>query len=397
MMVTREELEKLIADLESDRVERTISLDNTDKFSQAVCAFANDYPNHQQPGYLLIGVEDKTGSLSGLKVTDKLLRNLGALRSDGNILPIPALTVTHFDFGNHGQVAVVEVRPSDLPPVRYKGQVWIRVGPRKAIASEQEERILLERRIAGAHSFDATPIIDAVINDLSLPLFAGYRQEVVDPEIIEENHHFWETQLASLRFIDNKSKAPTVAGILMFGKNPRYFLPGAYVQFLRLPGTSLTELPLDQAEISGDLLTVLRELDLRIKTNIQTGLEQVSTLRERTVPDYPELAVRELMLNAIMHRDYQSNTPVRFYWFTDRVEIQSPGGLYGEVTPETLTTSNSYRNPVVAECMKSLGFVNRFGYGISRAMSLLEQNGSPVLKFVISDKVFLVTIRKRPA
>ncbi|MDR3201332.1 MAG: putative DNA binding domain-containing protein, partial [Spirochaetales bacterium] len=90
-MLTQEELEKLIADLESDRVERTISTDNTDKFSQAVCAFANDYPNHRQPGYLLIGVEDKTGNLSGLNVTDKLLLNLGALRSDGNILPIPAL------------------------------------------------------------------------------------------------------------------------------------------------------------------------------------------------------------------------------------------------------------------------------------------------------------------
>jgi ATP-dependent DNA helicase RecG len=93
-MLTQEELKKLIADLESDRVERTTSINNTDKFSQAVCAFANDYPNHRQPGYLLIGIEDKTGNLSGLNVTDILLRNLGALRSAGNILPIPALTVT---------------------------------------------------------------------------------------------------------------------------------------------------------------------------------------------------------------------------------------------------------------------------------------------------------------
>jgi ATP-dependent DNA helicase RecG len=97
-----------------------------------------------------------------------------------------------------------------------------------------------------------------------------------------------------------------------------------------------------------------------------------------------------------MHRNYQSNTPVRFYWYTDRVEIQSPGGLYGEVTPETLTTTSSYRNPVIAECMKSLGFVNRFGYGIQRAISLLEQNGNPSPEFKIDDKVFLVTIRKRP-
>ena len=392
-MLTKDQLLTLLTDLESDRVERTTSTNNTDKFSQAVCAFANDYPNHRQRGYLIVGVDDK-GDLAGLTVTDQLLQNLGALRSDGRILPIPALSVARFEFDG-GQVAVVEVQPSDLPPVRYKGQVWLRVGPRKAIASEQEERILMERRIANARSFDATPVPDAAISDLSLALFEAYRHEVIDPEIIAANHRPVDDQLASLRFLDNRAKLPTVAGILMFGKNPRYFLPGAYIQFLRLPGTTLTDLPDDQAEISGDLLTVLRELDARLKTNIHTSLEQTSALRERVVQDYPTVAVRELVLNAVMHRDYQSNTPVRFYWFSDRVEIQSPGGLYGEVTPATLTQTNSYRNPVIAECMKSLGYVNRFGYGIQRAQKLLADNGSPPAEFQIDDKVFLATIRRK--
>ena len=392
-MLTKEHLQALLADLESDRVERTTSITNTDKFSQAVCAFANDRPNHRQPGYLIVGADDR-GNLSGLAVTDQLLQNLGALRSDGNILPMPALSVARFELDG-GQVAVVEVLPSDLPPVRYKGQVWLRVGPRKAIASEQEERVLMERRIANARSFDATPVPDAAIGDLSLALFEAYRHEVIDPEVIAANHRPVDDQLASLRFLDNRSKLPTVAGILMFGKNPRYYLPGAYIQFLRLPGTTLTELPDDQAEISGDLLTVLRELDTRLKANIHTGLEQATALRERVVRDYPATAVRELLLNAIMHRDYQSNTPVRFYWFSDRIEIQSPGGLYGEVTLATLTQTNSYRNPVIAECMKSLGYVNRFGYGIQRAQKLLQDNGSAPAEFRIDDKVFLATLRRK--
>ncbi|MBF0417643.1 MAG: hypothetical protein HQL86_05270 [Magnetococcales bacterium] len=62
-----------------------------------------------------------------------------------------------------------------------------------------------------------------------------------------------------------------------------------------------------------------------------------TALRERLVPDFPQPAIRELLLNAIMHRDYQSNTPVHFHWFSDRIEIKSPGELYGEVTPQTLT------------------------------------------------------------
>ncbi len=392
-MLTTEQLQALMADLESDRVERTISTNNTDKFAQAVCAFANDLPNHRQPGYLLIGVHDD-GSPSGLDVSDQLLQNLGALRSDGNILPLPALSVARFQLEG-GQVAVVEVQPSDLPPVRYKGLVWVRIGPRKAIASEQEERILAERRVAGLRSFDATPVRDATVDDLSLALFEAYRHDVIDPEIVAANHRSVEDQLASLRFLDSRAGVPTVAGILMFGKNPRYFLPGAYVQFLRLPGITLTERPIDQAEISGDLLSVLRELDARIKANIQTGLMQVSALREKLTPDYPQVAVRELLLNAIMHRNYQSNTPVRFYWFSDRIEIQSPGGLYGEVTQATLAQANSYRNPVIAECMKSLGYVNRFGYGIQRAKTLLEQNESPPPCFQVEEHTFLTIIRVR--
>jgi len=392
-MLTQAQLQAMLGDMESDRIERTTATNHTDKFAQAVCAFANDYPNHRKPGYLLIGVNDN-GMPSGLKVTDQLLQNLGALRSDGNILPLPALSVAKFQC-THGQVAVVEVQPSDLPPVRYKGQVWLRVGPRKAIASEQEERILMERRIAHARSFDATPVSDALMMDLSLPLFTAYRHEVIDPEIIENNHRPIEEQLASLRFLDNRTKLPTVAGILMFGKNPRHYLPGAYIQFLRLTGNSLTELPIDQAEIAGDLFTVLRELDIRIKTNIHTTLESTSALREHMTSDYPQTAVREILLNAIMHRDYQSNTPVRFYWFSDRIEIQSPGGLYGEVTAETLTQTNSYRNPVVAECMKALGYVNRFGYGIQRAQALLEKNGNPPLEFSITQQTVRVLIRKK--
>jgi len=120
-------------------------------------------------------------------------------------------------------------------------------------------------------------------------------------------------------------------------------------------------------------------------------------LQEKTVFNYPAVAVRELMMNAIMHRDYSSNTPVRFYWFADRIEIQSPGGLYGEVTKETLTERNSYRNPIIAEAMHSLGYVNRYGYGIQRAQAALKENGNSPAEFDTRDHIFLAVIRRRTA
>lgn len=393
-MLTLDELIQILTDIESDRVERTISTTNTDKFGEAICAFANDLPNHRLPGYLLIGVKDD-GSLSGLKVTDDLLKNLGAIRSDGNVLPQPALTVAKYSL-NNGDVAVVEVQPSDLPPVRYKGRICVRIGPRKAIANEQEERILSERRVAMARSFDARPCVEAKIDDLALGQFDVYRREAVDAETIAANHRPVELQLSSLRLFDPERQCPTNAGILLFGKNPRYYFPGAYIQYLKLPQNDLTDVPEDQVEISGDLVSVLHELDLRLRTLIQTSLKSVSGLQEKLVTNYPDKSIRELLMNAVMHRNYDSNTPIRFYAFSDHIEIHSPGGLYGEATRQNFPNRNSYRNPIVAEAMKSLGYVNRFGYGVQRAEKLLLANGNPPAEFEFDEHSVLVKIYKRP-
>ena len=393
MPLTSEQLFSLLADLESDRVERTISFEKTDKFSEAICAFANDMPGNQLPGYLFIGADDQ-GKLAGKTVTDGLLTTLASLRSSGNIVPLPRMNVQKYSFAE-GELAVVEVFPADAPPVRYKGKVCIRVGPSRGTASEQEERVLTEKRRSKNLSFDSQPCIEAGLEDLALPIFEGYRQSAISSEVIQANHRSIDLQLASLRFFDLKSKRPTMAGLILFGSNPRFFLSGNYIQFLRLPGAELSEKPIDQAEISGDLLTVMRELDLRIKVNLSSQLTQISILKEEAGSEYPVEAIRELAVNAVLHRNYESSSPVRFYWFSDHIEIQNPGGLFGEVTKETLTTVNSYRNPVLAEALKELGYVNRFGYGISRAYSLLKKNGNPPPEFEITANYFLVKIFKR--
>jgi ATP-dependent DNA helicase RecG len=131
-MLSNDELEALNRNLESDRVERTISTTNTDKFSEAICAFSNDFPNHKLPGYLVIGIDDKTGFPVGITVTDELLKNLAGIRNNGQVLPQPSISVQKYVLPG-GEIAVVEVFPSPFPPIRYKGRVWIRNGPSKAI------------------------------------------------------------------------------------------------------------------------------------------------------------------------------------------------------------------------------------------------------------------------
>ncbi|MBM3739878.1 MAG: transcriptional regulator [Acidobacteria bacterium] len=317
-MITEAELLALLRDPESYRVERTVSTTDTAKFSQAVCAFSNDMPGSRLPGYLLVGASDK-GDPSGLKVTDAILQNLAALASDGNILPSPAIVVEKVTLSSgEGDIAVVEVQPSPLPPVRFRGQTWIRRGPRRAIASDAEESILIERRTAAARTFDAQPCAGADLHELALSLFTNtYRPLAVDAETIAESHRPVEHQLAALRFFDLPRNCPTYAGLIVLGKDVLRWLPNSYVQFVRYGGITLADEVHSENEFRGDLLTLVRDLSAFVKLMVGTRPVRVSALEERRVADYPETAVRELLMNAVLHRSYELPAPIRFYEFSD--------------------------------------------------------------------------------
>lgn len=394
-MLTNEEIKALLTDTEADNVERTVSTNNTDKFREAICAFANDMPSHGKPGYLFIGADDETGKIMDVEITDQLLQNLASHRDSGQIVPLPSLTVQKCSFPE-GDIAVVEVQPSDMPPVRYRGRVWIRVGPRRAVATEQEERILAERRVHMARSFDLRPCIGCGPDQMVLSLFQlDYRSAAIAPEIIEENDRDLFQQMTALGFWDTKNNCATNAGALLFSEAPQNWLPGAYLQYVRFEGIGLESDVLDERKFTGDLLTILRELDAFIKTLFPSRPVPVSALREKQITPYPNWSIRELLMNAVMHRDYQSNAPVTFYWFSDSIEIQNPGGLFGSVTPETFPDQNDYRNPKIAEAVKVLKYVNQFRLGIRKAQGLLQKNGNPSALFTLDQpNYFLAKVRE---
>lgn len=183
-MITEADVLKLIREPESFWLEKTRSTADTDKFCQAICAFSNDMPDSRKCGYLLIGVNDD-GSLSGLRVTDSILKEITGLRTDGNILPQPTMSVQTFSF-DKGDVIVVEVTPSYEPPVRYRGRTYIRVGPRKDIATLAEENILTEKRQYYVRSYDVSPCRDASMNDIDQDAFLkNYLPLAVSQDILE--------------------------------------------------------------------------------------------------------------------------------------------------------------------------------------------------------------------
>ena len=375
-MITKEHLQKILSDTESYHIEKTVATDNMDKFSQAICAFSNDVADSKKKGYLLIGVRDN-GELAGLQVDDKLLLQISNIRTDGNILPQPVMTVEKFSFPQ-GDVLVVEVTPSQVPPVRYRGRIWVRVGPRKSIATEAEEKLLTERRLSNIRTFDAMPCLGTTLEDLDITLFKKeYLFKAVAEDILQEDKRTIEEQMASLGLYDLRYQCPTNAAIVLFGNNPERFLHGAYIQYVRFKGLDRAGDIINEHKFSGNLCKVLPRIDVFVETSIaQKRPIPISVLREKTVSKYPYWATRELLMNAIMHRDYESNAPVAFYEYDDRIEIQNAGGLYGKVSANNFPNVSDYRNPFIAEAMKVLGYVNRFSRGVYRVQKELEENGN---------------------
>ena len=383
-MITRNELQELLHSTETYRVERTISTGDMDKFQEAICAFSNDLPNSRKNGYLIIGAHDD-GTLSGLKVDDALMKKIAAIRSDGNILPLPIMSVERFEFPD-GDLLVAEVSPSLLPPVRYRGRTFVRIGPRRDIATEAEERILLERRTSYMATFDAMPCLGATINDIDVNYIKqDYLPQVIDTEVLASDKRDIKEQLASIHLYDLTHDCPTNAAIILFGNNPRHFLPGFYIQYVRFAGKAIGGQVLNEKRFQGPLYRLLPELELFVSNAIITQRPvAISLFREKAVINYPNNALRELLMNACMHRDYQSNMPVRLYQFDDHIEIMNAGGLYGEARPENFPTVNDYRNPIIAEAMKEMKYVNMFNQGIRRVQEMLRDNNNEEAVFDVS-------------
>jgi len=392
--MTDAELERLLADVESDRVERKESLADREKIREAICAFANDLPNHRAPGVIFVGAKDD-GSCAGLNITDELLLTLADMRS--GVLPFPSIVVQKRTL-HQCDMAVVLVEPADAPPVRVRGRTWIRVGPSRAIATPEEERRLTEKRRFKDVAFDIRPVFGATIADLDMDLFRRtYLPASVAPEIIAENQRSEEQQLASLRMTGNA--VPTVLGVLVLGRDPCAFLPGAYVQFRRLDGTVLTDPTQEAARIAGPLPELVRTLEEKLIAHIETARDFTSGPIDIARPDYPLVALQQLARNAILHRTCEgTNAPVRINWFSGRIEIHSPGGPYGQVNKTNFgePDATDYRNPYLAEAMRNLGYVQKFGVGIALARKELEKNGNPPPEFRVEDSTVVAVLRRRP-
>lgn len=387
------ELLTRLREREGDRVEFTRGAQDRRKIGEAICAFANDLCDGRVPGVLFIGLEND-GSCAKLAVTDELLVVLQDFARNGSVVPLPVMQVRAVTL-NDCRMVVVMVRPSENPPVKYDGRVCVRRGPARAYATPEEERRLTEKRRWGSLPFDQQPVGGSSVADLDLIRFRlEYLPSAVAPDVLEENDRDPNDQLRALRFLTPAGIA-TAVGLLVVGKDPVAWLPGAYVQFVRYPGTTSGNAILDEKRAGGPLVDQLRFLDEIIEANIARPANLGGTVQVAS-PTYPTIALQELIRNAVVHRTYEGTAaPVRVDWYDDRVEVVSPGGPYGQVTAANFGQAGvaDYRNPALAEAVKALGYAQRFGSGIMRAQAALARNGNPPATFAVNAQFVHTTVR----
>lgn len=377
---------------ETATLEFKSSARHRDKIAKAICALANDLPN-KGGGDLLIGVNDDGTPTGTVDDSDGELLKLTEFRDGGEILDRPSLVVDRALYSGE-RIVRIQVKAAVAPPVRFRGVAYVRPGPTTRKAHPDDERLLAERRRANDLPFEMRPKYFTTRADLDMNLFTGtYLPAAIAPEVIAENGRPVDQQLASLHLSDAEG-TPTVLGLLVIGYEPRTAIPGAYVQFVRYAGTDRAAAIADDHEIGGNVVAVETQLDPVLRGNLRTGIVPKGLLKEVSRPEYPWGAIREAVMNAIMHRDYEiSNAPIRIDWFDDRIEISNPGGPYGRVRKDNFDHVNDYRNPSLAAAMKNLGYVNRFGRGIARIKEAMEQNGNPVPEFAVDDAYWSVALR----
>ena len=374
------------------------SKDNKERICRTICAFANDIHAKNSVGIIALGISDD-GTPSGIKITDELEKDIQNIRGEGKIIPLPSFTTQKLLYRNC-EILCIQVHPAISPPIKYDGRIWIRSGNTTQLAKSEDELRLNEKRKTKDQPDDMQVLSYCRISDLNINYFKlQYLVQAVAIDILEENGRSLEQQLASTRMIGyvEDNSYPTVLGMLCLGLSPTDAIPGAYVQFLKIDGSDLTGDILDELTIEGNIEDIIKRMEEKFHAHNKVYVNFTSQTKEERRFDYPKVAFEQLFRNAVMHRSYLgTNAPIRVYWYDNRIEITNPGGPYGMVTSENFGEgATDYRNPNLAAALKDLGYVQKFGAGISRAKKELLNNGNPELEIEVQPNFITIIMKQR--
>jgi len=324
-----------------------------ERLAKEMVAFANT-----DGGSILVDVEGD-GRIGGL-VTEFDYEGWAANIARNNVIPALEVQVSrHLLEGRH--VLLIEVpKGRDKPYQTLTHQFLVRIGSSNRVATQQELMRLFQQ--AGVFHYDLTPVERTSVQSLDLGKIDAYFQRYdVDFERDEDR----EGLLINTDVLTEQGAA-TLAGLLVFGINPQRYLPDACVSFAHFAGTDMTEELIDKQVIDGTLDRQVEGALAVIRNNFSQGSRIAGARTEATAYRYPDKVFRELLVNAVVHRNYAiRGSRIRVFLFADRIEVISPGRLPNTVTVEKLKRGVSYAvNPVLVKFMENLRFIDKLGRGL---------------------------------
>lgn len=355
--------------LPSDAARETVAV--------ALMAFANT----RAGGQLLIGV-DEAGNLHGVADSEAALdRALSAALTLTPPLILPLPRVVDID----SRRAVLVTVPAGMSHVySLNGRYLIRDGAAAVpLTPPAMRRLLIER---GDITFEAEPVRDATRADLDWERATQYASTIGEVDV--------EQALIKRGCLVNDSGrvVPTNAGMLLFGKDVRRFIRGAEITAVRFAGAAMGD-TFTRDDISGTLPEQIKRAETFLRDTLRKGVTLGGAMARSEQYEYPLEAVRELVVNAVAHRDYSiQGDGIRLYVFADRMEITSPGRLPGPVTIANIKDERFSRNPALVQVLADLRYIERLGYGVDRVIELTRQHGLPEPVFSETDGGFKVTI-----
>jgi len=406
--VLKTELLEIIANGENSGVEFKRDDIRPEKLAKEIVAMANF-----QGGRVILGVEDD-GAISGLQRENVEEWVMNVMRDKIHPLVLPFYEKIKID--DNVFVAIITFPQGVSKPyvLRDRGEekIYIRVGTTSQLATREQQMRLFE--VGGMLHTEVLPVARTNSGCLDKARLENYLSEIMhDPEIPGTDDE-WESRLAGLGFLTEANGLCTVAGLLLFGKNPRQFLKQAGLRVFAFDGVDkeymakldlIIDAPLvgrwDTTEAGRQLVDdgLIEKFIGQIKPFIsQESGEIDENFRRELEWLYPLDAVREVLVNALAHRDWTRFVDIEVGIYSDRMEVISPGALQNSMTIEKMILGQrSPRNPIIMEVLRDYGYVDSRGMGVrTKVIPLMKSINQTEPIFEVTEDYLKTTLLRKP-
>ncbi len=378
------ELLELINKGEGYHLEFKLEEENNEDFAKTIVCFANT-----DGGRILNGVDD-IGKIIGVSDVDKVMLRMDDIALNRCEPPVVILQESISIDGKN--VVIVNVEKGIQRPYKTKsGQYYVRSSNRCRQATREE--LLRIFQSTKSLFYDEIPINNAKLSDLDISAFRHFLENYLKTET--NNDEELINYLRNFHLIDKESLTPTLSGILFFAYNPQHFVSESRIVCANIEGIDISQTYFETKNLTGKISDIIKNVEDFFK--LVRKKHKIIDFQPESEFEIPMTALREAIINAIAHRDYTINAPIRVFVFTDRVEIHSPGKLPNTVTIDSIKVGGSHvlRNPTIYNMLLKMQMFTDLGSGVRRIIKLVKEHLNEDVEFENTENEFVVKIPRK--